>query len=275
MSSLLIPRLELIENSDHLVFSDFPTIGYNSPNTSVVQAITNVTNEVSFSGQRKKYCVCFIDMVNSTVIASSLTGAQIARYYSLFLNSMSTIAKNYGAKIVKNAGDCLIYYFPETSDSNNGAPFVDVLDCCNTMIEAHRFINSSLNNEGLPGLNYRISADYGMMEIAKSSTSTSDDLFGSAMNRCAKINSKAKENGIVIGNELFGVVSSFSSIDEQYSFEEASSSNTDNSQKRYPIYFVQSKQKRTVLNPFKRVSARSFTTISNSVDSIDTLEQTK
>jgi two-component system, OmpR family, response regulator ChvI len=143
------------------------------------------------------------------------------------------------------------------------------------MIEAHRFINSSLNNEGLPGLNYRISADYGMMEIAKSSTSTSDDLFGSAMNRCAKINSKAKENGIVIGNELFCVVSSFASINEQYSFEGASSSNTDNSQKRYPIYSVQCKQKRIVLNPFKRLSGRSSTTISNTADATDTFEQTK
>jgi two-component system, OmpR family, response regulator ChvI len=273
-SSLLVQRLKLLEDSDHLVFSDFPTIGCNSPNSSVFQAITNITNEVSFSGQRKKYCVCFIDMVNSTVIASSLTGAQIAKYYSLFLNSMSTIAKNFGANIIKNAGDCLIYYFPETSDSNNEVPFVDVLDCCITMIEAHRFINSSLNNEGLPSLNYRISADYGMMEIAKSSTSTSDDLFGSTMNRCAKINSKAKENGIVIGKELFGIVSSFSSIDGQYYFEEASSSGTDNSQNRYPIYSVQSKQKRIVLNPFKRVSARSSTTISNTVYSTDTFEQT-
>ena len=57
-----------------------------------------------------------------------------------------------------------------------------------TIIEAHRFFNAKLNEERLPPLSYRISADYGMVEIARSITSASDDLFGSTMNRCAKIN---------------------------------------------------------------------------------------
>ena len=260
---------------ENLTFNDFPVVGCSSSSSSSfnIQQTVSTTDEISFSGQRKKYCVCFIDMVNSTVISSSLTGSQVARYYSLFLNSMSTIAKNFGARIIKNAGDCLIYYFPKTSDSADIASFSDVLECCITMIEAHRFMNSSLNAEGLPPLNYRISADYGMTEIAKSSTSAADDLFGSTMNRCAKINSKAKENGIVIGKELFEVISSFSSFNEEYSFEEVSSKIAGPGQ-TYPIFSIQSKQKKIILNPFKHVSGRDSSSIAlSSVSSTNTNEQ--
>jgi two-component system, OmpR family, response regulator ChvI len=171
------------------LYNDFPVIGSASDADSLFRlASSNTTEEVSFSGQRQKYCVCFIDMVNSTAITSSLNDAQVSKYYAIFLNAMATIARNFGAKIIKNAGDCLIYYFPATSDSNDKIAFNDVLECCSTMIEAHRFINAKLNEERLPPINYRISADYGMVEIARSITSASDDLFGSTMNRCAKMN---------------------------------------------------------------------------------------
>jgi two-component system, OmpR family, response regulator ChvI len=241
------------------LYNDFPVIGSASDVDSLFRlASSNTTEEVSFSGQRQKYCVCFIDMVNSTAITSSLNDAQVSKYYAIFLNAMATIARNFGAKIIKNAGDCLIYYFPATSDSNDKIAFNDVLECCSTMIEAHRFINAKLNEERLPPINYRISADYGMVEIARSITSASDDLFGSTMNRCAKMNIKAKENSMVIGNDLFSVSKSFSLINEEYRFEEIwSDSSARVNEQKYPVYSVQNKQRRIILNPFKCVSTRN------------------
>jgi hypothetical protein len=44
---------------------------------------------------------------------------------------MAALAKNYNAKIIKNAGGALIFYFPEASDSGDGAVFKDVLECFN------------------------------------------------------------------------------------------------------------------------------------------------
>jgi class 3 adenylate cyclase len=63
-----------------------------------------IRDEIAFLGQRQHACVCFIDMINSTKITSVLDNVELARYYSVFLNSMTSIAKNYGAKIIKNAG---------------------------------------------------------------------------------------------------------------------------------------------------------------------------
>jgi len=237
------------------LYNDFPVRGCAPAGDSLFDSsLSNTSEEVSFSGQRQRYCVCFIDMINSTAITSSLTDVQIGKYYSIFLNSTATIARNFGAKIIKNAGDCLIYYFPATSDSSDRIAFSDALECCSIMIEAHRFINAKLNEERLPPISYRISADYGMVAIARSISSGSDDLFGSTMNRCAKINCKAQENGVVIGNDLYDIFQSNPSFDE-YHFVQVWNYLVGEGQ-TYPIYSVQRKQQRIILNPFKCMSAR-------------------
>jgi class 3 adenylate cyclase len=205
--------------------------------------------EVSFSGLRQDYCVCFIDMMNSTKIASNLAGAELDKYYSIFLNAMATIVRNFGGKIIKNVGDALIYYFPDTANPSNMFAFKDVLECGITMIAAHRVINSRMKSERLPPLNYRISADYGVVAVAKSKSSQNDDLFGSAMNLCAKINSKAPANGMVIGQELYQLVKSL----EDFRFERVNEQ-SDSKYNQYPAYILQTKEKRNILNPFKRVS---------------------
>jgi class 3 adenylate cyclase len=162
--------------------------------------------EISFSGKVQNYCVCFIDMIGSTRISSDLTPSQLSRYYELFLNGIALIAKNFGAKIVKNAGDALIFYFEDASDPKDVAKFKNVLDCGLTMGMASNTLNAKMLSERLPPIKYRISADYGPVSIARSRSSQSDDLFGPAMNRAAKINSMARPSGLVIGEGLYQVV---------------------------------------------------------------------
>lgn len=108
--------------------------------------------------------------------------------------------------------------------------------------------------QGLPPLNYRISADYGEVEVAKSTSSQSEDLFGSTMNVCAKINSKAPANGMAIGHNLYKKVSAtmekecnFERIGEYSGFKEV-----------YSVYSVNTKQKRYILNPFRRSANNIF-----------------
>jgi hypothetical protein len=115
--------------SDESYHDDFPVIGLLLPSTnSVMSHSWRISNEeVSFAGHIQNCYVCFIDMMNSTKIASELNSTQISRYYSIFLNATATIAKNFRAKIIKNAGDCLIFYFPKTStSSDNQSAFKDV-----------------------------------------------------------------------------------------------------------------------------------------------------
>src|ERR687897_2171041 len=156
-------------------------------NMSFISHPNNVIGEVCFF-RSQNCCVCFVDMVNSTGVTADINEPEkIRKYYGIFLNTIAAIARNYRAKIIKNAGDCLIFYFPETIDSTNESAFRDVLECCITMISARSTTNTKLYQEKLPSVSYRISANYGRVEVARSSTSQSDDLFGSTMNMCAKI----------------------------------------------------------------------------------------
>ena len=88
-------------------------------------------------------------MVNSTqVTAEIIDPEKLRKYYGIFLNTIAAIARNFRAKIIKNAGDCLIFYFPKTTDSNNKSAFRDVLECCITVISARCTIitNQNLSN---------------------------------------------------------------------------------------------------------------------------------
>ena len=196
------------------------------------------SEEICFLPKSQNYCVCFVDMVDSTKVISQIYAHQkIGRYYSIFINTMATLARNYNAKIIKNAGDALIFYFPETSGCGNEAAFKDVLECLTTMTLARDIINSKLRLENLPPVSYRISADYGRVEVATSTSSRTEDLFGSTMNVCAKINSMAEPNGIVIGGDLYQILKSFSSING-YKFRELREGYSVGISHMYPLYSV-------------------------------------
>lgn len=231
-------------DSDHIRFAEFPLVGLSTK----ARMNWNVeTKEISFSGEVQNYCVCFIDIIGSTKISSSLTPAQLSRYYELFLNAIALIARNFGAKIVKNAGDALIFYFNDTSNPKNVLKFKNVLDCGLTMGIASNTLNAKMLSEKLPPIQYRISADYGEVSVARSASSQGEDLFGSAMNICAKINSKAKPNGLVIGENLYNIVKGL----EEYVFV-PSSERLIGVKGQYEVYHVDQKERRSVINPFER-----------------------
>ena len=103
------------------------------------------------------------------------------------------------------------YIISKTSNPRNLAVFKDVIECGVTMMAANKVINMKLKEEGLPPMHYKISADYGRVEVARSlSSPDTDDLFGSTMNVCAKINSMAPANGMVIGSDLYYIAKKFS-----------------------------------------------------------------
>jgi CheY-like chemotaxis protein/class 3 adenylate cyclase len=206
------------------------------------------SEEISFLNRSMNCCIGFVGMINSTSITAEMVSdrRKIGQYYSIFINTMAVLAKNYGAKIIKSAGDALIFYFPDSSDTANELAFKDILECFTTMILARDIINAKLHSENLPSVSYRISADYGKVEVATSTSSKGrEDLFGSTMNICAKINSMAEPNGIVIGGDLYQIVKSFSFIDKYYQFRELRGGYSVGFNHKYPVYAALSKNNNT------------------------------
>lgn len=174
--------------------------------------INNETHEIKehkqveflmqFSASTIECCVCLVDIVGSTEIMMSLEHPQASRYYEIFLNKMAEIVKKFGGVVVKNIGDSLLFYFPNTSNPKL-EEFENALSCCNTMIEINPELNAQMSQEGLPAINYRISGEYGPVIMAKISTSSTNDIFGNTVNICSKINRMAKNNTMVVGYGLY------------------------------------------------------------------------
>ncbi|MGI0010964.1 MAG: adenylate/guanylate cyclase domain-containing protein [Nitrosopumilaceae archaeon] len=163
---------------------------------------------VAFSGQAKSYCVGLVDIVTSTQIAARLNAGKMSRYYEIFMNSISQIIGRFGGSVIKNVGDGILYFFPESSKPHRKFGFLACLECDLAICEARNPICQRLQEEGLPCLDFRISSDYGNMLICNVISSI-PDMIGPPLNMCAKINQLAPHNGVVIGGDLYESVKNF------------------------------------------------------------------
>ena len=193
--------------------------------------------EVSFTNNSENYCVTVVDIVGSTSIVSAISSSEKTRkFYSIFINAMANILRKYDARVIKTVGDGIISFFPKTKDTTNTGAFKDVLECCFSQIAESPNINKMLQEEKLPSIDYRISADYGRVEIAKSGNLDMDDLFGSTVNFCSKINLRASRNGIVIGSDLYRIIRSITQLEKSCRFEELDGYYSGVGRYSYPIY---------------------------------------
>lgn len=65
------------------------------------------------------FCVSFVKLADPTDFRGNIqiiNSVKARKYYSIFLNTMASIAKGFDAKIIKNLDDGLICYFlkPQT-----------------------------------------------------------------------------------------------------------------------------------------------------------------
>lgn len=157
---------------------------------------------MQFSASTNNYCVCIVDIVGSTNLMMTLHHSKISRYYEIFLNRMAEIVREYGGMVVKNIGDSLLFYFPGTESGHLGE-FENVLGCCFAMIDANSEMNRTMRSEDLPPITYRISCEYGPVVVAKTSTSSTNDIFGNTVNICSKINRLAEPNTVVVGSGFY------------------------------------------------------------------------
>ena len=147
---------------------------------------------IRFSEDSIKSCIGFIDLVDSTKNTITMEGLEnIRKYYSTFINSITETVKSYRGKIIKNIGDCLLFYFPKSTDNKNIDAFRESIECCFKILDERYKINNELARQHLPPFNYRISIDYGVIDLALVSDYSQVDLFGTTINLCSKINSSS------------------------------------------------------------------------------------
>jgi len=149
---------------------------------------------------------------------------------------MASIIKQYGGKIIKNVEEGLLFYFPRTVNFSKPTSFQDALDCCLAIIEANSTLNIKLYENRLPDIRYKISANYGKVELATSTNSHSVDLFGPTVNVCSKINHLALPNQMVIHKDLYDVIEK-TSFFKDYIFENTSKREVNDKYDNKPSIF--------------------------------------
>ena len=170
---------------------------------------------LKFSQHVQNDCVGVIDMSDSTRISSELSDDEITKLYEIFLNFMAKVVRKHNGEVVKNIGDALMFRFSNV-DPSDSKVMKNILECCLSMIESHSNLQEVLKAANMPKLDYKISATYGSVKVAESTTSNISDIFGPTVNRCFKINSLCPKNSIVIGENLYNIMKDFS----EYEFTE-------------------------------------------------------
>lgn len=218
----------------------FPEITSNKTHdfidTQNQPAMNSADYLVAFSEQSRSYCVGCVDMVGSTKISASISPQKLSSYYEIFLNSMAKIISRFGGRVIKNVGDCLLYYFPNSVDSRIDG-LLECLNCGLAMVEAQTIICQQLTSQKLPCLRYRVSADCGRVLLMSTTDSAALDLIGPPVNMCAKINRYACSNEFVVGSDLYELIKKL----HGYRFEQKSSCNVGFKQS-YPVYKIQQHQ---------------------------------
>jgi CheY-like chemotaxis protein len=213
---------------------------------------------IRFSGDSIKGCVGFIDLVDSTKNTITMEGLEYLRkYYSTFINSISEYVKSYSGRVVKNIGDCLLFYFPKTTDVNNIVVFREVIECAFKILDERYSINQDLSKQDLPLFNYRITIDYGVIDLALVGDYSQIDLFGTTINLCSKINTSSSiPNEIIIGDNFYRILKSFPTMLNNYNFINHISYEISESN-RYSLYNI--KRKNTFgLNDIEVSNKNSF-----------------
>jgi two-component system, OmpR family, response regulator ChvI len=214
-----------------------------------------VSEEINFT-RSDSFCVSFAKLLDPTDFRGSIqiVNSEKARnYYSIFFNTMASIVKGFDAKIVKIVDDGLVCYFPKTSDLGDDAAFEDVIGFGIAAMAARQNMNTMMHEEKIRAdVNYRISIDYGKVEVAETSASGgADDFFGLAMNLCSKINTKTPINGLGIGHNLYQTLKRISyshlfSYGKYYDLQQIGEhiwKKGDNQEyNSYPVYSIISKE---------------------------------
>ena len=183
--------------------------------------------------------VLFVDLVGSTNISLTLPEEKVAIIISSFAQEMALAIKQHNVFVLKFVGDAVIGYFMHTSvliAADNA------VSCAQRMIQImNQGVNPILNNYDYPDLLLHIGLDYGdnmIVRYGSDKEKSHVDILGPTMNIAAKIQSMAKPQQILIGQDVYDKI--HPSLQEKFKKESWNKNEWKYNDKRtgepYPVY---------------------------------------
>ncbi|MGQ0771425.1 MAG: adenylate/guanylate cyclase domain-containing protein [Nitrososphaerota archaeon] len=157
---------------------------------------------------RMKMVVMYVDLVGSTNITLELPEDKVAIIITCFAQEMASTIRHHNGYVLKFVGDAVIGYF--VAEENQLQPVDNAVLCTKSMITViQKGINPILNQYEYPDLAIKIGIDYGENMIVRYGADAKKshvDILGPVMNIAAKIQSMAKPNQILIGDDIYSRV---------------------------------------------------------------------
>jgi len=149
--------------------------------------------------------VLYADLVGSTTMALELPEDKLAIIISSFSQEMASVINLYGGYVLKFVGDAVIGFFLASENPLTAAD--KAVGCAKSMITTiQKGINPILNQYDYPDLMVKVGMDFGQSIVVRYGSNPEQsnvDLMGPAMNIAAKIQSLAKPNQILIGDDVY------------------------------------------------------------------------
>lgn len=154
---------------------------------------------------RVNMVVLYVDLVGSTDMTLELPEEKLAIIISSFSQEMASLIRAHRGFVLKFVGDAVIGYF--VAEENSLLAADNAVSCAESMITIiEKGINPILNQYDYPDLRIKIGIDYGQSIIVRygnNPESSHVDLMGPPMNIAAKIQTFAKPNQILIGDDVY------------------------------------------------------------------------
>jgi class 3 adenylate cyclase len=164
---------------------------------------------ITFSTNHAKIVVGVLDIVHSTETTISLSADNIDAFYTIFLQEIAKVLHSHKAIPIKNMGDGILFYFPQT-EALSADDLSEVVACGRALLSSRDAINAKFAEAGLPTISYRVSMSFGPVSAMLDDKKKVSDLFGATVTTCSKINKLALPNTFVAGEALETLLSSIS-----------------------------------------------------------------
>ena len=220
---------------------------YNEENISIAQnektsnasliGSTSNNYSINFTGSQKRYCVGMVSLVKPSMNIDFLSKA---KYSQIFLNSTAKIMTRFGAVVIKNKEDMILYYFPQSSKTNGKYGFMSCLESCLALVDDRDTISFVSEELDLPPIDFHISVDYGKVAVMQSNFSSNPDLIGHTINICSKINPLTPINEVAVGSDLHEIVKNY----PDYKYKKLGHYSVGLKQP-YPVYLLESPLKQS------------------------------
>jgi adenylate cyclase len=180
----------------------------------------NMSNEESKKLLRRhvnsktNLAVMFVDINNSTQMSLTLAENKFALLVQSFAQEISIAVLGYGGYVFKYEGDAVIVLFPAEYDNIKACR--SALNCSRAILEIIKeVINPAFKANELPEITVRMGLAYGYALVVlygKSLDKANIDIIGPSISLASKIASVAKPNQVLVGESIYNIFKSSSTV---------------------------------------------------------------